>query len=364
MKRIRVLIVDDSALMRQLLSALFGADPEIEVVGTAADPVAAQAKLEALAPDVITLDVEMPKMDGLTFLENLMQTRPTPVVMVSSLTERGGDVTLRALELGAIDFVSKPKIDVARGTMDLGCEIVTKVKAAARARVRTPRRPAATPRAESMRPSRTPGHTLRTTSRIIAIGASTGGTEALREVLTAMPADAPPIVIVQHMPPVFTRQFADRLNGLCRVHVKEARDGDALMQGQALIAPGGDMHLELVRSGASYGVKLVAAPPVGHHRPSVDVMFASCARAVGPNAVGAILTGMGADGARGLLAMRAAGARTLAEDESTCVVFGMPKEAIARGAVEMVVPIDRMAAAILGMFSAPTTYGHSKEERR
>lgn len=345
MKKIRALIVDDSALMRQLLTQLLSSDPEIEVVGNASDPVAARDKIRTLSPDVLTLDVEMPKEDGVTFLRHLMQAHPMPVIMVSSLTERGGETTLKALELGAFDFVTKPKLDMQRGTMEIGKEIIAKVKAAARGGVR--RRP---PRAgngppEAPRPA--VGMSLRTTQKVLVIGASTGGTEALREVLTALPANAPPVVVVQHMPPVFTRQFAERLNGLCKVTVKEAADGDALMTGRVLIAPGGEAHLEIVRSGASYSVRLVKAPPVGHHRPSVDVMMDSAARNVGPNAVGAILTGMGSDGAKGLLAMRRAGATTLAEDESTCVVFGMPKEAIACGGAEYVVPLDRMAGALL-----------------
>ena len=345
MKKTRGLVVDDSALMRQVLTAILGADPEIEVVGTAADPIAARAKIRELAPDVLTLDVEMPRMDGLSFLEELMRGHPMPVVMVSSLTERGCDVTLRALELGACDFVTKPKIDLARGTADVGTEIVAKVKAAARSRVRARVAPS---RALETKPANTQSAvSFRTTQRFIAIGASTGGTEALRDVLTALPADAPPVVIVQHMPPVFTRQFAQRLDGICKVQVREAKSGDALVQGHVLIAPGGDSHLEVVRSGASYGVRLVSAPPVGHHRPSVDVLFDSCARTAGANGVGVILTGMGGDGARGMLAMHRAGSVTLAEDESTCVVFGMPKEAIACGAVDYVVPLDRMAAAML-----------------
>ncbi|AKU94043.1 Chemotaxis response regulator protein-glutamate methylesterase CheB [Labilithrix luteola] len=362
--KLRVLVVDDSALMRQLITTVLSSDPEIEVVGSAPDPIAARAKLGTLNPDVITLDVEMPKMDGLAFLEQLMQTRPTPVVMVSSLTERGCEITLRALELGAVDFVTKPKIDMTRGTIGLASELVTKVKNAGRARVRpVARRPAATrPGGAPLAPSPAIGSKFRTTERIVVIGSSTGGTEALREILTALPPDAPPIVIVQHMPPVFTRQFAQRLDGLCRVRVKEAVGGEALVQGHVLIAPGGDKHLEIVRSGASYGVQLLDAPPVGHHRPSVDILFDSCARAAGPNATGVILTGMGGDGARGMLAMRRAGATTLAEDESTCVVFGMPKEAIACGAVDHVVPLDRMAAALLR--AAQDTNGKRLEERR
>lgn len=347
MKKTRVLIVDDSALMRQILAKLLSQSPDLEVVGTAGDPIAARSKIMALQPDVLTLDVEMPKEDGVTFLRHLMQTRPMPVVMVSSLTERGGETTLKALELGAFDFVTKPKIDMQRGTVELGEEIIEKVKAAGRIGIR--KRPVAARPAAFSASARVETKTmsLRTTQKVIVIGASTGGTEALREVLAALPANAPPIVVVQHMPPVFTRQFAERLNGICKVKVKEAADGDALVTGRVLIAPGGESHLEIVRSGANYGVRLLKAPPVGHHRPSVDVMFESCARSVGPNAIGAILTGMGADGARGMLAMHRAGATTFAEDESTCIVFGMPKEAIACGGVDHVVPLDRIAGALL-----------------
>lgn len=367
--KLRVLIVDDSALMRQVLTGILASDPEIVVVGTAADPIAAAKKIANLRPDVMTLDVEMPHMDGLSFLEELMRDQPMPVVMVSSLTERGCDVTLRALELGALDFIPKPKIDVTRGTAELAAEIIAKVKAAARARIRRPR-PAAGRNAEvsvggAARPADKRGSAVsfRTTQRFIAIGASTGGTEALRAVLTALPPDAPPIVIVQHMPTVFTRQFAQRLDSLCRVQVREAKSGDALLQGHVLIAPGGEFHMEVVRSGASYGVKLLAAPPVGHHRPSVDVLFESVARTAGANAVGVILTGMGGDGARGMLSMRRVGAVTIAEDESTCVVFGMPKEAIACGAVDYVVPLDRVSASMLRAASDALP-GRATGERR
>ncbi len=380
MKQARVLIVDDSALMRQLLTGILGADPELTVVGAASDPIAARAKIAELKPDVITLDVEMPRMDGLTFLEELMRDRPLPVVMVSSLTERGCDVTLRALELGALDFVTKPKLDVARGTADIGRELVAKVKAAASARIG--RRASAVVRVPSPTSANTPvaspnppsgrhaaaapvqsAVAFRTTQRFIAIGASTGGTEALREVLTALPADAPPIVIVQHMPQMFTRQFAQRLDGLCRVQVREAKSGDALVQGQVLIAPGGECHLEVVRSGANYSVRLLAAPPMNHHRPSVDVLFDSCQRTAGSNAVAVILTGMGGDGARGMLAMHKSGSVTIAEDESTCVVFGMPKEAIACGAVDHIVPLEKVAQTMLRA-AAEAGPSRAAEERR
>ena len=341
-KRLRVLIVDDSALMRQILTSILSADPGIEVVGAAPDPYVAWQKIQSLTPDLITLDVEMPRMDGLTFLEKLMRAHPMPVLMVSSLTERGCDTTLRALEMGAVDFVTKPRVDVVRGTADLANEIVAKVKAAAAARVRRKRAPdKADAPAAPPKPAAFTG-----TYKILAMGASTGGTEALREVLCALPPDAPGIVIVQHMPEHFTHAFAGRLDGLARIRISEAQDGDRVLPGHALIAPG-NFHMELVRSGADYRVRVFSAERVNRHRPSVDVLFDSCARAAAQNAVGVILTGMGDDGARGLLAMRKAGARTIAQDEATCVVFGMPKEAIARGGAEFVEPLPRVAAAAL-----------------
>lgn len=341
MKRVRVLVVDDSALMRRLLTGLLEADSHVEVVGTATDPIEAFGKLDVLRPDVLTLDVEMPRMDGIRFLEHLMKKRPMPVVMVSTLTVRGCDVTLRALELGAVDFVTKPAVDVIARLPEIGGELVRKVRTAATATLRRPTTAVAAPAAAVRRGP------LRAFGRFVAIGASTGGTEALRAVLTAMPEDAPPIVVVQHMPALFTRQFAERLDKLSRIRVSEARDGDILRPGHALIAPGGELHAEVARAGAGYAVRLVPGPPVGHHRPSVDALFASCARIAGSKAVGAILTGMGADGARGLLAMRGVGARTLAEHEKTCVVYGMPRAAVECGAAETVVPLDRMAAALL-----------------
>jgi two-component system chemotaxis response regulator CheB len=346
----KVLIIDDSALMRQILSEILSRDPSLEVVGSASDPLIAREKILRLAPDVITLDVEMPRMDGLTFLEKLMRARPLPVVMVSSLTERGCDTTLRALELGAVDFVTKPKLDVQSGTLQMAQEIVDKVKGAARARVRGVNR-LAFPR-PAPRPDPAPAPmAFRATHKVVAIGASTGGTEAIREVLTRLPADAPGIVMVQHMPEKFTTSFAERLNSLSRVNVSEAHDGDRVLPGHALLAPG-DFHMEVVRSGAEYRVRVFTAEPVNRHRPSVDVLFASCARQLGANAVGVILTGMGADGAREMAAMRRAGAHTIAQDEESCVVFGMPKEAIAMGGASEVQPLDRIAPAILRAVSA------------
>ncbi len=346
MSQVRVLIVDDSALMRKLLTEILSSDEGIEVLGTASDPLKAWPMIQTLRPDVLTLDVEMPRMDGLSFLEKLLRAHPMPVVMVSSTTAKGADNTLRALELGAVDFVTKPTIDVERGLLRLARELVAKVKAASRARVR-PRPggpgPAASPRstpfvAASSGPQ-----------KMIAIGASTGGTEALREVICALPAGSPGIVVVQHMPEGFTAQFAARLDRIASVRVKEAEDGDVISPGRVLIAPGSHKHMEVVRSGIGFGVRLVTSEPVKHHRPSVSVLFHSCARAVGPGAVGVILTGMGDDGADGLLAMRMRGARTIAQDEQSCVVFGMPKAAIAQGGVEVVMPLERIAGGMLAL---------------
>ena len=347
-QRTRVLVVDDSALVRQLMTEILCHDPAIEVIGAAADPYAAWDKIQRLRPDVVTLDVEMPRMDGLTFLEKLMRVRPMPVVMVSSLTERGCETTLRALELGAVDFVTKPRIDVARGTLEVAGEIIAKVKLAGSAKPRTKPlpRPVGAAAVSVPRPPSFKG-----TYKVVAIGASTGGTEALRELLCELPPDAPGIVIVQHMPEQFTRAFADRLDSLSRIRISEARDGDRVLPGHALIAPG-NYHMELVRSGADYSVRVFMSEPVNRHRPSVDVLFQSCARVAGQNAVGVILTGMGDDGARGLLAMRSAGARTVAQDEATCVVFGMPKEAIVLGADEFIEPLPRVAQATLRLASA------------
>lgn len=340
MRKTKVLIVDDSALMRQLLTEILSHDRELEVVGAAPDPYAAWDKIKSTAPDVLTLDVEMPRMDGLTFLERLMGNRPMPVVMVSSLTERNCDTTFRALELGAVDFVTKPKLDLTTNTVALADEIVTKVKAARDCRVR-PRttRPATKPAA--------PGAGFRATHKVIAIGASTGGCEALSAVLSELPADAPGTVAVIHMPEGFTKAFAARLDKSCSVRVSEAKHGDRVMPGHVLLAPG-NFHMSVVRSGAMTSVRVATGDPVNRHRPSVDVLFDSCAQQLGPNCAGAILTGMGDDGARGLLAMRRAGARTLAQDEATCVVFGMPKEAIALGGADEVLPLDRIARRLLG----------------
>jgi two-component system chemotaxis response regulator CheB len=342
----KVLIVDDSAVVRQLLTEILNRDPSIQVVGAASDPLLARDKILRLQPDVLTLDVEMPRMDGLTFLEKLMRAHPMPVVMVSSLTERGCETTLRALELGAVDFVTKPKIDVADGTVQLAGEIIEKVKAAAAARVKRVRELATRPK----RPLASRA-LAKSTHQVIAVGASTGGTEALRDFIEPLPADSPGIVIVQHMPEKFTRSFAERLNGLCAVRVKEAEDGDRILPGHVLIAAG-NYHMEVYRSGAEYRVRVFSGEPVNRHRPSVDVLFDSCAKHLGANAVGVILTGMGADGARGLLKMRQAGARTIAQDEASCVVFGMPREAIAMGAAEEILPLRDIPAAALRLAAA------------
>lgn len=349
MNKIRVLTVDDSALMRQVLARLLAKDPQIEVVGSAPDPYIAREKIKALNPDVLTLDVEMPKMDGLTFLEKLMRGYPMPVVMVSSLTEVGCRTTLRALELGAVDFIAKPKIDLREGMEELAQDIIAKVKAAAVARIkgkegggRDGRESVTCPR--SSLPSGSA--MIKTTDTIIAIGSSTGGTEAVKEILERLPSHTPPILITQHMPERFTKTWADRLNRFCRIAVKEAQDGDSVLPGHALVAPGG-FHMTLVRNGARYKVRINQDPPVNRHRPSVDVMFSSVARYAGSNAVGVILTGMGNDGAKEMLTMKQAGAFTIAQDEASCVVFGMPKEAIKAGAVDKVLPLDGIAGAIL-----------------
>lgn len=346
-----MLIVDDSAAMRQLLTKILSSDHAIEVVGTAADPYFAREKILSLKPDVLTLDVEMPRMDGITFLEKLMRGHPMPVVMVSSLTQAGYDVTLRALELGAVDFFAKPTLDTLTGVAGGGQHIIDKVKAAAGARVKA--------RAPSALPT-TPAPALRTTAtfdmthKIIVIGASTGGTEAICEVLLALPADTPGIVVVQHMPPGFTASFANRLNNLCRISVREAKDGDKVLPGHALIAPG-NFQTSLVRSGAEYKVRVTSDPPVNRHRPSVDVLFNSAAEQAGKNVVAAILTGMGDDGARGMKRMRDAGARTIAQDEASCVVFGMPKEAIAHEGAEFILPLNRIGSELLSLVKSSSS---------
>lgn len=344
MGKIRVLTVDDSALMRQVLAQLLSKDPDIEVIGSAPDPYVAREKIKSLNPDVITLDVEMPKMDGLTFLEKLMRGRPMPVVMVSSLTEAGCQTTLRALELGAVDFITKPKIDLQEGMEGQAQDLIAKIKAAAQAKVRggKPASPGTAPRATPLASSAM----IKTTDMIIAIGSSTGGTEAVKDVLEVLPPNTPPIIITQHMPERFTKSWADRMNQICRISVKEAEDGDSVLPGHALIAPG-NYHMTLVRNGARYSVRINQDSPVNRHRPSVDVMFDSVARYAGGNSVGVILTGMGGDGAKGMLAMKQAGAYTIAQDETSCVVFGMPKEAIKLGGVDKILPLADIPDAVL-----------------
>jgi len=345
-KPIRVLVVDDSALVRQLLTAVLNEDPAIEVVGTASDPYRAREEIKRLRPDVLTLDVEMPRMDGLTFLRNLMRLHPMPVVMVSSLTEKGAEATLDALALGAVDFVTKPQLDIQDGLTALAEEIRAKVRAAAFARIRpAPARPAS--RTDVRESQRVPVRRhLRTTDRVIALGASTGGTEAIREVLCALPPDAPGVVIAQHIPAAFSGPFARRVDKLAAITVKEAEHGETVLPGHAYVAPGG-RHLRVMRSGGRYVLHLGDDDPVNHHRPSVDVLFASLADSAGPNAVAALLTGMGADGARGLLALREAGARTFAQDQATSVVWGMPGEAMRLGAAERAVPLPELAKVLL-----------------
>jgi len=345
----RVLIVDDSAVVRQMLSEILASDPGIEVVGTAADPLLAREKIKRLAPDVITLDVEMPRMDGLAFLENLMRLHPLPVVMISSLTERGADTTLQALALGAVDFVSKPKLDVARGLQGYAEEIIGKVKMAARSRVRTLARPIA-PRVTLDPIAATPKRSMqfRTTDRLIAIGASVGGTEALRVVLEGMPADAPAVLLTQHLPATFSTAFAERLDRHSAMSVREASDGEAVLPGHAYLPPGGK-HLRVIRDGARWRCRIDDGPAVNRHKPAVDVLFRSVAESAGANAIGAILTGMGDDGARGLLELKNAGAPTLVQDEATSVVWGMPGAAFKLGAAEEQVPLERIAERLMAL---------------
>jgi len=336
---IRVLIVDDSSLIRQLLTMLLAADPEIEVVGSAPDPLVARELIKSLNPDVVTLDIEMPKMDGVSFLRKIMALRPLPVVMISTLTQASADVTIQALEIGAVDFVAKPTTNVAANMEALGDEMRTKVKAAARARVRArPEQPSAPP------PRRTTP--IGPTQKIVFVGASTGGVEALHKLLLGFPADCPPILITQHMPERFTTSFAARLNNECAMTVHEAAHNQPVEQGHVYIAPGGQ-HLEIARNGNRYVCRLHLDPTVSGHRPSVDVLFRSAARLIGKRAVGAILTGMGGDGADGLLEMRQAQATTFGQDEATALIYGMPRVAFERGAVMRQLPLGRIAEAIL-----------------
>jgi two-component system chemotaxis response regulator CheB len=347
-RRIRVLIIDDSALVRRILSELLSADREMEVVGTASDAYMARDKIKQFDPDVLTLDVEMPKMDGVTFLRNLMRLRPMPVVMVSSLTEHGAEITLDALAVGAVDYLPKPKIDVAATLGDYAEELRAKIRAAAKARVRPYTGSASSSSIAEVAPRYTADAVLaktgaprqfRTTDRIIAIGASTGGTEAIKDVLVQFPADTPGIVIAQHIPKAFSTPFARRMDACCQMTVYEAEDGQQILPGHVYIAPG-DRHLLLVRDGARYVCKLDDGQPVNRHKPSVDVLFRSVAQQAGRNAIGVILTGMGKDGAMGLREMRDAGCPTIAQDEATSVVWGMPREAVALGAAAHVLALQ------------------------
>lgn len=337
----RVIVVDDSALIRKLLSQIINSQPDMEVVGVAPDPLVARELIRSLNPDVITLDIEMPKMDGLDFLDRLMRLRPMPVVMVSTLTARGSDATLRALELGAVDYVAKPAFDIEHGLAEYAIEITDKIRHAAGARIRQ-----RVTTGGSVLPAL--GNRLASTEKLIIIGASTGGTEAIKEVLMRMPPDCPGILITQHMPEGFTKSFAARLNTLCRIAVSEAEHNERILPGHAYIAPG-HSHLLLKKSGANYMTELSQGPPVNRHRPAVDVLFRSAAQYAGPNSVAVILTGMGKDGAAGMLEMKQAGSRTIAQDEASCVVFGMPKEAIARGGAEEVVPLSSIAERVLSL---------------
>ena len=342
MKRIKVLIVDDSAIVRKIFSEELSKFPDIEVAGTAPDPYVARDKIVKLNPDVITLDIEMPKMDGLTFLKKLMRYYPLPVIIVSSLTPKGGKLTLEAMDIGAVEVIAKPGGSYTVG--DMSTQLAEKIRAASWVKI-AKKDPGNQPASVRSGPIRA---LSKTSNKVIAIGASTGGTEALKNVLSRMPSNSPGIVAVQHMPAKFTTAFADRLNDICQIRVKEARNNDSVNPGSALIAPG-NYHMILRRSGARYYVEVKDGPMVHHQRPAVDVLFKSTAQYAGPNSIGAILTGMGADGAEGLLRMKQAGAKTIAQDEKSCVVFGMPKEAIKLGAADKVVPLDRIAEEIVRM---------------
>jgi len=341
-RKINVLIVDDSALIRAILTEIINNCPDMRAVGAASNPLQAREMIKTLNPDVMTLDVEMPEMDGLTFLDKLMRLRPMPVLMISSLTTRGSEEALRALELGAVDFLPKPKPGISEGMREYAETITEKIRVAYLARGKFHIQ--STPAKREQLPAL--GIRIGSTEKIIAVGASTGGTEAIKEFLVRLPADAPGIVIAQHMPEAFTKSFAARLDGLCKITVKESEGNERVLPGHAYIAPG-HSHLLLKRSGANYMTELSQMPPVNHHRPSVEVLFRSVAKNAGKNAIGVVLTGMGKDGAIGMLEMRQAGSYNFAQDEATCVVFGMPREAIAVGAVDEVVPIQDMAQKVL-----------------
>ncbi|HQO16096.1 MAG TPA: chemotaxis response regulator protein-glutamate methylesterase [Methylotenera sp.] len=345
--KIKVLVIDDSALIRSLLTEIINSQKDMEVVGAAPDPLIARDMIKQLNPDVLTLDVEMPKMDGLDFLERLMRLRPMPVVMVSTLTERGSEITMRALELGATDFVTKPKMSISDGMRDYTDEITDKIRAASKARVQTlSRQPAV--QNNTPAPLRNP---LISSEKLLIIGASTGGTEAIKAFLLQMPSDCPGIVITQHMPAGFTKSFANRLDSLCKISVKEAQGGERILPGHAYIAPG-DKHLLLARSGANYVTQLSDEPPVNRHKPSVDVLFDSAAALAGKNAVGVILTGMGKDGAAGMAKMKQAGAYNFAQNEESCVVYGMPREAVAHGGVHEIAHLQDLPKLVLNYLTA------------
>jgi two-component system chemotaxis response regulator CheB len=353
-EKIRVLVIDDSALIRKLLPEILSQDKDIEVVGTAQDPYIAREKIKTLNPDVLTLDVEMPKMDGITFLRNLMRLRPMPVVMVSSLTEKGADITFEALELGAVDFVAKPKLDLSHTFGDYAEEIISKVKAAAVAHVHaltTTAEASAKHSADAVLKRHVAPLNFKTTDKLIAIGASTGGTEAIKEVLLRMPADAPGIVITQHIPEYFSAPFAQRMNGISAMTVCEAQDGQQILPGHVYIAPG-SKHLLVERSGARFFCRLNDGQPVNRHKPSVDVLFRSIAQNVGPNAISVLLTGMGDDGARGMQETHEAGAPTIVQDEKTSVVWGMPGVAVKLGCVDEVLPLNDISGRVLDMLKA------------
>jgi two-component system chemotaxis response regulator CheB len=351
-KKIRVLIVDDSAFVRNALKEVLESDPNIEVMGVASDPYVAAERIRCEVPDLITLDVEMPKMDGLTFLEKIMSQHPIPVVICSTLTERGSDVALAALQKGAVDIITKPKMGAKEFFEESRTRICETVKSAAQARVRNRRDAAAQviPKltADAILAKSTSQAMIQTTEKVVVIGASTGGTEALSQLLQALPLDAPGILVVQHMPEVFTARFAERLNTICRITVKEATGEESVLRGQALIAPG-NKHLLLKRSGARYHIELRDGPLVSRHRPSVDVLFRSAARYAGSNAVGVILTGMGDDGAKGMLEMKEAGAYNIAQDEASCVVYGMPAEAVKLSAVDRILPLNMIANEVVSL---------------
>lgn len=366
-KKIRVIVVDDSALVRSLLAEIINRQNDMECIGTANDPLVAREMIRQTNPDVITLDVEMPRMDGIDFLGRLMRLRPMPVVMISTLTERGAEVTMRALELGAIDFVAKPRVGLANGLNDLATQIVDKIRVAAVAQVRRISTPspsagqAAGGSGAGVGAAPAPLASLGrlSTEKIIAIGASTGGTEAIREVLVRMPPDSPAIVITQHMPPGFTTSFAARLDGLCKISVKEASNGERILPGHAYIAPGGT-QFHIARSGANYVAVVDDAPPVNRHKPSVEVLFKSVAAVAGRNAYGIMLTGMGADGALAMREMKDAGSYNYVQDEATCIVFGMPREAIAHGAADEVLPLSKIAPALVERLRSATDRLHHR----